>query len=124
MATQQQLKEANYVVHEDHIENLGQCGWEPCDHSKIFTDEKSGNEYRYCMKLQMRVDDYASCKYHSKEEWSSLIEHMANLLVEEEALKQKANAKTSKKKTSKKKWLLVLLVVCVCILLYIWFKYK
>ena len=121
MASQQQLKEANYVHRGDegkYIEGLGQCSFSPCDHSKIVKDERTGEEYRYCMKLQIPVDDYDSCKYHSEERWIGLMGEMANLLKEENDAKKKQTPPQNKKHH----FLLMFVVICVCLLIYILIK--
>lgn len=125
MVSQQQLKEANYVCRGDdgnYIEGLGQCGFSPCDNSKIIKNDRTGEEYRYCMKLQMPVASYDSCRYHSEEQWMGLMGEMANLLKEEN------NAKESAKQTpphNKKNYILpAFIIICICILLYILLKFK
>lgn len=124
MASKQELKEANYVHRGDngkYIEELGQCNFSPCDHSKIIKDDVTNEEYRYCIKLQMPVDDYDSCKYHSEERWISLMGQMANLFKEED----EARARKSQKQLEMKKkshWMPILLIIFIVILIYVWIK--
>lgn len=123
MASKEQLKEANYVHRGDdgkYIEELGQCGFSPCDHSKIIKDDVTDEEYRYCMKLQMPVDDYDSCKYHSDERFMGLIGQMSNLLKEENDAKTRQNEKQSENK-KKSHWMLILLIF-IGILIYMFIK--
>lgn len=120
MASQQELKEANYIHRGDdgkYIEGLGQCGFSPCDYSKIIKDDKTGEECRYCMKLQIPVDCYDSCKYHSDERISGLIGEWATLLKEESEAKTTQN-RPAKEKKKRKHWLLILVIVCIVILIY------
>ena len=122
MASKQQLKEANYVHRGDdgqYIEGLGQCSFSPCDHSKIIKDDRTGEEYRYCMKLQMPVDSYDSCKYHSEERWMSLVGDMANLLKEENETKKNQEQKNIEKRNN---WIIIPIIIFIGVLVYILIK--
>lgn len=119
MATQQQLREANYAHHDDYIEDLGQCSFLPCDHSKILTDERTGEEYRYCMKLQMPVDSYDSCKYHSQKEASDLLMQWVSL--SKDAEQKPSNPPPQKKK--RVSWVpVVIVLICVALFWYFFLK--
>lgn len=119
MASQQQLKDAHYTRHDNYIEDLGQCGFLACDHSKILTDEQTGEEYRYCMKLQMPVDSYDSCKYHSQKEASDLLMQWASL--SKEAEKKASNPPQKAKK--RVRWVPVIIaLICVILIWYIFLK--
>ena len=126
MVSPKELKEANYVHRGDdgkYIEGLGQCSFSPCDHSKIVKDDRNGEEYRYCMKLQMPVDSYDSCKYHSEEQWIGLIDEMADLIIQEnEAKSRKIQKQAETKKKKKSHWMLMLLIICIGILIYMLIK--
>lgn len=118
MASKQLLKEANYIhrgENGEYIEGLGQCSFSPCDYSKIIKDNTTGMEYRYCTKLQIPVDSYDSCKYHSEKEWTSLVGQMANLLQHEDEIKRT-------QKQSKKHWILIPIIICICICIYLLIK--
>lgn len=122
MTSQRQLEEANYVHRGDdgrYIEGLGQCSFAPCDHSKIIKDEVTGGEYRYCMKLQMIVDEFDSCKYHSEEQFMGLVGQMANLFKEENEAKISGNKNEAEKKNH---WMSILIIICVGILIYMLMK--
>lgn len=123
MASQQELKEANYVHRgEDdgeYIKELGQCGLSPCDYSKMIRDDKTGKEYRYCMKLQIPVDCYDSCKYHSDERINSLIGEWATLLKEENEAKERATQRQTPTKHKKNYILPIFIILCIAILLYV-----
>lgn len=125
MLSNQVLKEANYVhrgADGEYMEGLGQCSFSPCDHSKIIKDDRTGEEYRYCMKLQMPVDSYDSCKYHSEEQWMGLMGQMANLLQEENKVKERASKKQAPSKSKKNYALPIFIILCIAILLYILMK--
>lgn len=125
MNSQQRLKEANYVHRgEDgeYIEELGQCGLSPCDYSKMIRDDKTGKEYRYCMKLQMVVDEYDSCKYHSDEKIMGLIGQMSNLLQEQNKAKERVSYKQTSTKQKNNYILSIFIILCIAILLYILVK--
>lgn len=125
MASQQELKEANYIHRGDdgkYIEGLGQCGFSPCDYSKIVKDDRLGKEYRYCVKLQMSVDDYDSCRYHSEEQFVGLVGKMANLLQEENKAKERATPKQPYLKNKKNYLPLILIIIGICILIYVLIK--
>ena len=119
MASKKQLEEAKYIHRGDagkYIEGLGQCSFSPCDHSKIVIDDKTGEEYRYCMKLQMPVDSYDSCKYHSEERWIGLVGQMSNLLQEENNIKSTFEKKSNKKSHK----VFFIFVIIICVLIYFW----
>lgn len=125
MTSRKELKEANYIHRGDngkYIEGLGQCSFSPCDHSKIIKDDRTGEEYRYCMKLQMPVDSYDSCKYHSEEQWMGLMGQMANLLQEENKAKERATQRQTPTKHKKNYVLPIFIILCIAILLYVLMK--
>lgn len=125
MDSQQRLKEANYVHRgEDgeYIKEFGQCGLSPCDYSKMIRDNKTGREYRYCTKLQIPVDEYDSCKYHSDEEFMGLVGQMSNLLQKENKTKGRANQRQTPAKHKKKYILPIFAILCFAVLLYILMK--
>lgn len=121
MASRQHLKEAEYISRGDdgdYIEELGQCGFSPCDCSEIVKDNITGEEYRYCMKLQMPVGLYDSCKYHSAEKSMDLIRQLAELFKEEETLTKKAHA--NQKQKSKR--MLIMTIVCIAVFIFLLIK--
>ena len=81
MATQNELKAAQYIHRGDNghrIEGLGQCGFLPCNYSKIIDNTDSGGDcYRYCTKLNQRVSEYDSCKFHCEDESAALLQEFA-----------------------------------------------
>ena len=87
--------------------DLGQCGLLPCDHSKIITDEKTGNEYRYCMKLQIPVDFYDSCKYYSREKRTAFLQQWTSW-----SEKREANTKKDRK-INMKLFIFIFLIILV-----------
>ena len=122
MASDQQLREANYIhrgADGEYIEDLGQCGFPPCDFQKIVKDERTGKEYRYCMKLQMPVDDYNSCKYHSDGHWAGLVGQWGELLQEENEARERVSAKPQKQK---KHWIIMSIIIGIGILIYMLVK--
>lgn len=83
MATDRQIKEAQYVHRGDdgdYLDEIGQCGF-TCDYSKIVKDDKTGKNYRYCTKLQMQVFDYDSCKFFCNDEQVSLLGQLSSMLT-------------------------------------------
>lgn len=121
MVSKEILQQAKYVHRDDdqYIEGLGQCGLDPCDHSKIIEDA-SGVSYRYCLKFQMPVDEYDSCQYHSALKMQALLKSYAGLIAQENAIKERnLNAKKKKKKSA----LPFLLFLCVCaVVIFMVFK--
>lgn len=120
MASQQQLKDANYIHRGDngeYLEETGQCGVPSCDHSKILTDNRTDQEYRYCIKLQKPVDFYDSCKYHSSERGNAYLSEMTTLLMKAEKSKTEQYQKETEKKKSH--WILIPAMICIGILAYI-----
>ena len=76
MATQERIKEANFVRNgydSKNMKNSG-CGYLPCDHSEIVRVQETGEEYRYCDKLGMRVSDSDTCKYHQSKKYDAMID--------------------------------------------------
>lgn len=118
MASEQQLKEANYIarINDEYIDGLGQCGMVPCDHSKMLKDNITGKEYRYCMKLQMPVNEYDSCKYHGD---TSFVAHMQSFIPKQQESEPQSYQKSIPKK---KKGFRIGAIVCLCILVYLWLK--
>lgn len=115
MATKQELMEANYVHPdvEEYKYGVEYCGLSPCDHSKMIKDERTGEKHRYCMKLQMPVEEYDFCKYHSDKEWAKLIGEMGSLLqIQDEAIK------AGKRKKRQKYWMIASILVVLAVLVY------
>lgn len=83
MASEKQLREADYVWRGDdgeYCDDIGQCGF-TCDHSEIRKDNATGKNYRYCVKLQMKVFDYDSCKYYSDDEQADLLGQLGTMII-------------------------------------------
>lgn len=115
MATKRELMEANYVHPdvEEYNSDINLCGLPPCDHSKMIKDEKTGEKHRYCMKLQIPVEEYDFCKYHSDEEWTKLIGEMGSLLqIQDEAIK------AGKRRKRQKYWMIASILVVLAVLVY------
>jgi len=85
MNFQERLREAQYVIrgkNGEYLEGIGQCGFLPCDHSRVV--ENDFETYRFCEKLNMRVADYDSCRYHSQEKMNGLLYRWVELSLEEQ----------------------------------------
>ena len=118
MASKQQLKEANYVHYNDYKEGRKTCGLFSCDYSKVVKDDITGEEYRYCTKLQMYVGDYDLCKYYNDKAKTDLLVELANLIQEENEITSKPKQETKKKNY----WIAILIIVCICVFIYIRMK--
>jgi len=75
MATRAELMEADFVCSAYCSEDSRgtRCGMFPCDYSEVVRVNETGEEYRYCEKLGMRVSDDDTCKYHRSREWEMLV---------------------------------------------------
>lgn len=122
MDLREKMADALYVHRGDNGKYMGeQCGF-GCDHSYLVNNDDSGRPcYRMCRKLNIRVDDYDSCKYFSDNEEMELIRQYAATIKREPVGTRNSVSQPSTKKHGGK-WLLfiaILIVICYCIIKYI-----
>ena len=124
MNLREKMADALYVHRGDNGKYMGaQCGF-GCDHSYLVNNDDSGRPcYRMCRKLNIRVDDYDSCKYFSDDQEMELIrQYAATIKREPTGTRNNGSKPSTAKKKSGGKWLLIgiiAVVICYCIIKYV-----
>ena len=72
----------------------------------------------YCTRFKMQVGYFDSCKYYNDEEMMELIGIMAKSMQ-----KQKEAISSSRRKKRSKQYLITIIFI-ICILVFIWIKFK
>ena len=88
MASNQQLKEAEYIHRSEDAQlddEVQVCGSLPCNYYEI-RENGTENSYRYCNKHGIRVGYYDSCKYYDNSYYLGLIsDYMRATIPEKES---------------------------------------
>lgn len=118
MASFHDIKTANFVHRVDSPgDDVDTCGFPFCDWSKIVTNDSTGEEVRYCEKLNMYVDTYDSCDFHCHKKWDALMGDLVDAFTEQ----PKQNSVQGNQRTQKthRSTILVLLVLVLLFILAI-----